>query len=121
MSKKYRIDWKIDDTAIASNATSQDNKSWQLTFRSDCSAYTILHELGHCLSGYGCCREHDEYIAHGIAIGLANIYKIDFDDPPNVYIDSYAGKFNHGCLSIKSNNIKLETDKNETEIKFENT
>lgn len=31
----------------------------------------ILHEIGHFIIGTRCCREHDEYLAHGVAIGLA--------------------------------------------------
>ena len=32
--------------------------------------YAVLHEYGHILCGYGCCREHDEMKAHGAAVAL---------------------------------------------------
>ena len=36
-----------------------------------------LHEIGHYLNDYDCCREHDEWRAHGFAIAMAKVFKVD--------------------------------------------
>ena len=53
--------------------------------------YVVLHEIGHVLAGYMCCREHAEYTAHGVAIGLARMHDIDITDDLEK-IDVYAGR-----------------------------
>ena len=58
--------------------------------RKDATAYTILHELGHIICGYMCCREHCEYVAHGAALALAKVYNIELDDDIH-HIEVYAG------------------------------
>lgn len=60
-------------------------------YRSDASNYDILHEIGHCIHGYGCCKEHDEYIVHGIAIGLAKAFNIKLSKLDLKRISIYAG------------------------------
>jgi len=35
-----------------------------------------LHEIGHYLNDYDCCREHDEWRAHGFTIAIAKLLKI---------------------------------------------
>jgi len=50
--------------------------------------YSVLHEYGHILCGYGCCREHDEMKAHGAAVALAHILGVEIDDHS---IGRYAG------------------------------
>ena len=52
------------------------------------TAYVILHEYGHLLNGYGCCREHDEFKAHGSAVAIASILGIDLGD---TFIENYVG------------------------------
>ena len=54
-------------------------------------AYTILHEIGHVLNGYMCCREHCEYAAHGAAIALARSNGIRLPVGSKTKIDVYAG------------------------------
>ncbi len=39
----------------------------------------VLHEIGHVLNGYDCCREHDEWRSHGFAIAVARIFKLSED------------------------------------------
>lgn len=55
------------------------------------SEYIVLHEIGHIFAGYMCCREHAEYVAHGVAIALARVHGIDISDSLE-YIDYYAGR-----------------------------
>ena len=52
------------------------------------TAYVVLHEYGHILNGYGCCREHDEFKAHGSAVAIARILEIDLGE---TYIENYVG------------------------------
>lgn len=55
--------------------------------------YAILHELGHMLTcEYGCCREHDEFMAHGFAIGFGRLLGYDFtDDESHDSMSGYVG------------------------------
>ena len=55
-------------------------------------AYTILHEIGHVLCGYACCREHCEFEAQGAAIALARVFGIKFSKKEKQCIDYYAGR-----------------------------
>jgi hypothetical protein len=56
---------------------------------------TILHEIGHYYNGYDCCRFHDEWRAHGFAVGIAKMLRIkkelieDMNEKMNVYADIY--------------------------------
>lgn len=50
--------------------------------RTDAGDMACLHEIGHVLNDYDCCREHDEWRAHGFAFAFAKILKI-----PNVEIE----------------------------------
>lgn len=69
--------WRGDPNKIFINPT-----------RPELDAYSLLHEYGHVLNGYGCCREHDEYKAHGSAVAMAHFLSIDIGKPP---IERYAG------------------------------
>lgn len=53
--------------------------------------YTILHEVGHVLCGYACCREHCEFMAHGAAIALARTFGIRVTQTMRHRSDGYAG------------------------------
>jgi hypothetical protein len=65
--------------------------------------YTILHEIGHVLCGYGCCREHSEYKAHGAAIALARVFEIRLTKRMRDGIDGYAGwTARKACLAIQA-------------------
>ena len=46
--------------------------------RRDAKAITVLHEIGHHLAGRGCCREHEEFMAHGVCIALAKFLWIHY-------------------------------------------
>lgn len=39
--------------------------------------YDYLHEIGHIICEFGCCREHCEYEAHGAAKVIAKVLGID--------------------------------------------
>jgi len=56
--------------------------------------YSILHEIGHLICSYSCCREHAEFEAHGAAKAMCFILGIDIgsaeDDMTN-----YAGWSSH--------------------------
>ena len=41
------------------------------------SDYDILHEISHLICGWGCCREHCEWEAHGGAKVLCKLFKIN--------------------------------------------
>jgi len=43
-------------------------------------AYTVLHEIGHSMVGYLCCREHCEYAAHGVAVAFGVMAGCDVSD-----------------------------------------
>jgi len=71
--------------------------------------FTVLHEIGHVIARYGCCREHDEYIASGIAIGLAKAFDIPLEKGYHKRIDVYAGWSKHescGAIEQRKNNEK---------------
>jgi len=53
--------------------------------------YDIVHELCHAILGYGCCREHDEYAAHGAAKVLCKMLEIDIGDADE-RMNYYAGR-----------------------------
>ena len=69
--------------------------------------YTVLHEIGHALNGYMCCREHCEYAAHGAAIALAKVFNIRLHPQAKTEIDLYAGWSNmKHCPAVKENKRK---------------
>ena len=74
--------------------------------------YIILHELGHFLYGFGCCHEHDEYIAHGIALGLANAHDIHITNADKHIIDCYAGWSSHESCGAIEQLKKLKPKRN---------
>ncbi len=43
----------------------------------DASDYDVLHEISHLICGWGCCREHCEWEAHGGAKALCKLFEID--------------------------------------------
>ena len=58
--------------------------------------YDLLHEIGHLICGYTCCREHEEFEAHGAAKTLAALLDIDIGDAEE-RMDCYAGRSAHGA------------------------
>ena len=46
-------------------------------YSNKCEEIDLLHEIGHHIYGYDCCREHDEFAATGIAVCLATMLNID--------------------------------------------
>lgn len=66
--------------------------------------YTVLHEIGHVLNGYMCCREHCEYAAHGAAIALAKAFDIRLHPQAKREVDCYAGWTNmKHCPAVEEN------------------
>lgn len=49
-------------------------------YSNKCEEIDLLHEIGHHIYGYDCCREHDEFAATGIAICLATMLNINHGD-----------------------------------------
>ncbi len=100
VAKKFSI-----TVIVNSNLKARGHYSWgrKIEIRPDADAYAILHEVGHMIAGYGCCREHDEYIAHGIAIGLSKANRIKIPKKRLLEIDVYAGRTSHdgGCAAIE--------------------
>jgi len=72
--------------------------------------YTVLHEIGHVLCGYACCREHCEYMAHGAAITLAKLNKIRLHSTAIYECDLYSGRSNHkvACAGYEKMKEKRE-------------
>lgn len=69
----------------------------------DCkSVYDILHEIGHLVCGYSCCREHAEFEAHGAAKVIARVLGIPIDlKVAEEAMGCYAGFSAHeGCGRI---------------------
>lgn len=96
--KKFRI--KIEESDNDSCYYEFPKKKIYIT--KNASNYNILHEIGHCIYGFSCCREHDEYIAHGIAVGLARAYNIKLHGGYKSLIDCYAGWSSHkSCGAIE--------------------
>lgn len=64
-----------------------------ITVRDWRDTYALLHEIGHQLTvGVSCCREHDEFMAHGFAIGLGALMGHDFTgDESDVHINKLVG------------------------------
>lgn len=91
--KRYSIKFTIDKSQKARGHTNGIDPIIILSPNFD--LYSILHEIGHIITGYGCCREHEEYISHGIAIGIAesmNInLNIDFYDEISPYANRSLG------------------------------
>ena len=56
--------------------------------------YDILHEISHALCGYGCCREHCEFEAHGGAKVFLKLLGLSKGNAER-RIDSYAGWSSH--------------------------
>jgi len=112
--KSFKIAKKFK---IAIKYTNEEHSYYQcgrtIYLSKNFTAYTVLHEIGHVLYKYGCCREHDEYIAHGIALGLAKAYNIklpEYSWPKNkpnkdgihCIIDYYAGQSSRrGCPAVQ--------------------
>ena len=85
-------------------------KGRTIYLRKDATPYTILHEIGHVICGYGCCREHCEYMAHGAALALAKILKIKLSKKEKECIDVYAGYSSHescGAIEQQKNAKKM--------------
>lgn len=53
-------------------------------------AASILHEVGHSLYGMDCCREHDEFAAHGVGTVLARLLRVPYGEM-RAAMDQYAG------------------------------
>lgn len=53
--------------------------------------YDALHEISHVICGYGCCREHCEFEAHGGAKVLCKLLGLSKGNA-EVRMDSYAGR-----------------------------
>ena len=58
--------------------------------------YDILHEISHLICGWGCCREHCEWEAHGGAKVLCKLFNVDqkIIDDAEERMDCYAFRTN---------------------------
>ena len=57
--------------------------------------YTILHEIAHAICGYGCCKEHCEFEAHGGAKVLMKLLDLGLKKSDEKAMDCYAGTSSH--------------------------
>jgi len=116
IAKNLKIN-AILDNSISSRATYNHGNKFK--YRDDATAYDILHEIGHIISGYGCCREHDEYISHGIALGIAKISNMELGENIHKIIESYAGRSSHiGCGAIDNELPKVDINESGAQIYF---
>tara|TARA_B100000029_G_scaffold437930_1_gene453434 strand:- start:600 stop:977 length:378 start_codon:yes stop_codon:yes gene_type:complete len=76
VAKLFGAKFKIRDDLKTRGAYSKGI----IYLRRDAEAITVLHEIGHHLAGRGCCREHEEFMAHGVCIALANFLGIYYGD-----------------------------------------
>lgn len=90
IAKKLGV--KVWNNFTVKSASWSHGKQIEVNLKKQKGAYPILHELGHVFMEYGCCREHDEYIAHGFAFGLAKAHGIKIPKKVMRDIDSYAGR-----------------------------
>jgi hypothetical protein len=60
---KFKMTEDIESRGAYSDGT--------IYLKKEADAITVLHEIGHHLTGRGCCREHEEFMAHGVCIALA--------------------------------------------------
>jgi len=65
---KFEMTEDIKSRGAYSNGT--------IYLKKEAEAITVLHEIGHHLTGRGCCREHEEFMAHGVCIALAKFLGI---------------------------------------------
>lgn len=73
-----------------------------IRIRPKADVYTILHEVGHVICGYACCREHCEYMAHGAALALARVFDIRLSQTMRHRADGYAGSSTRkACAAIR--------------------
>ena len=77
-----------------------------ILLRIDAEAITVLHEIGHHLTGRGCCQEHEEFMAHGVCISLAKFLGIYYGDIDH-NMTSYASL--ESCPRIINKNLRAKT------------
>ena len=102
MAKLFGAKFKITDDLKSRGAYSNGI----IYLRRDAGAITVLHEIGHHLAGRGCCREHEEFMAHGVCIMLAKllgIYYGGIDRNMTSYVTL------KDCARIKDKNAWKET------------
>jgi len=72
-----------------------------------CSDYDVAHEISHIICGWGCCREHCEWEAHGGAKVLCELFGVDkkqIEDAED-RMDCYAHRTNPiACGRFKKEN-----------------
>ncbi len=75
--------------------------------------YDILHEISHLICGWGCCREHCEWEAHGGAKVLAKLFKLKIGNAEK-RMDCYAHRTNpSACGRFKEKGSWVEELKQE--------
>ncbi len=107
LAKKLGV--KVWDNTTVHSASWSHGMQIEVNLKKQKGAYPILHELGHVFMGYGCCREHDEYIAHGFAFGLAKALNIKIPKKVMRDCDCYAGRtlMSKAChVWMKNRNIR---------------
>ena len=75
--------------------------------------YVLLHEIAHVICGYGCCREHCEFEAHGGAKVLMKLLDLRMGKNDEESMDCYAGRSSHkACGRIERNVSKKKFNRN---------
>ncbi len=86
------------------------------------SDYDILHEISHLICGWGCCREHCEWEAHGGAKVLCKLFGIDNKQVENAEdrMSCYAHRTNPiACGRYNKKNSWVEEVKKECRNELE--
>jgi len=80
------------------------------------SDYDVLHEISHLICGWGCCREHCEWEAHGGAKVLSKLFGVNKKvvESTEKRMDCYAHRTNPICCGrFKNEDSWLEEVKRE--------
>ena len=89
--------------------------------REGCSDYDVAHEISHIICGWGCCREHCEWEAHGGAKVLCELFGVNKKEVEDAEerMKCYAFRTNpESCGRYSKENSWVEEAKKEEREKF---
>lgn len=82
--------------------------------------YKVLHEIGHAVCGWSCCREHAEFEAHGVARLLCKLLGFD-DKEGRELMNPYAGRSAHcacGRIMQQANEKQKAKERSADQVRF---
>ena len=93
IAKRFKIKLIPIDTLPVKGEWMSGNKIYYNPNRAN--HYVLLHEIAHVICGYGCCREHCEFEAHGGAKVMMKLLDLKFSKKDEEAMDCYAGISSH--------------------------